>query len=105
MLPETKSYEIVEKLSAYRKSETIPDEMAAAGLKREIKKLTKIDAGTGHMISGMLNCILGNLDDCIRDHERSIAIRGDGSAYYNYIASITEFNMFVKIMGIIKNRN
>jgi len=91
--PQTLANELIDKLAGFAGSEKKPTEFEFAVLKREAKKLESIDPAESAMCLGMIACLEGDVEECKKQHEKSIRIGRAINYYVNYCWSLTQFGL------------
>lgn len=87
-VPELKSASLLDRISAFGKQTTAPDEFTLIAMKREAKALLRADAYSAYMALGALAAISWNDEDLDKYHRNAIDISGDELAHKNYAISL-----------------
>lgn len=95
--PKTKSDELIDRLNAYSPDDTV-DELTERIIRNEADKLAKIDAVSSYVALGALECLLGNVDECEANHQRSIKLNRSSHTLSNYASSLNNLGMYGKAL-------
>lgn len=68
-------------------------DLEIARIKREAEKLTKVDAYGAYSALGALSSLRFEVDDCISNHERAIALSSEPESFINYAMSLFHMSM------------
>lgn len=100
MKPETNTSNIVARLQTFVESDSKPDDITAAGLRKEIKDLIAVDPSSGYMVYGIYHCVFENHDESISNHERSLSLSSASLVYTNYLTSLSTFGESTKAFNL-----
>lgn len=96
MKPETNTSNLVARLQTFVESDSNPDDITTAGLRKEIKDLISTDPAMGYMVSGIYHCVFRHHEESLASHERSLKLSSESIVYSNYLTSLDTFGETTK---------
>jgi len=79
---------VIDKMETYTLTQTKPDDLTLQRMKKDVKKVGKINPSLAAMALGMIASVEGDLEECLKQHKLSLLLGDDPHLTINYSVSM-----------------